>query len=110
MSIFNSVKFFTVTIIAYFIYNTFNKYKKKEFVYKIYNEKKRFFLKWKKNTEIKVLSNFINYLASQPKKKIVYKIYNQKKRFFLKWKKNTEIEVWFNIVDYLASQPNQEWV
>jgi len=97
-----SVKFITVTIISYFVYNIFNKYKKKEIVYKIYNHKKRCFLKWKKNTEIKVLPIFVNYLVSQPKN------YNYKKRFFLKWKKNTEIEFLSNLVDYLVVQAKQE--
>jgi len=43
MSIFNSVKFFTVTIVAYFIYNTFNKYKKKNLCIKFIMKKKDFF-------------------------------------------------------------------
>ena len=109
MSFFNySVKFVSVTIISYFIYNIIKKYKKKEIVYKIYNHKKRFFLKWKKDTELKILSNLVDYLVSQHKKEIVFKIYNQKKRFFLKWKKNTEFEVLSNIVDYLVSLSKQK--
>jgi hypothetical protein len=103
-----SVKFFSVTIISYFIYNIIKKYKKKEIVYKIYNHNKNFFLKWKKYTEIKMLYNLVDYLISQHKKEIIFKINNQKKRFFLKWKKNTEFEVLSNIVDYLVSQPKQK--
>ncbi len=102
-----SVKFVTITIIGYFIYNIIKKYKKKEIVCKIYNQKKRFFLKWKKNTEIKVLSNIVDYIIVEYNKEIMYKIYNQKKRFFLKWKKNTEIEVLSNIVDYIVVQPKK---
>ena len=97
-----SVKFITVTVISYFIYNIIHKYKKKEIVYKIYNHEKRFFLKWKKNTKIKMLPNFVNYLVPQPE------IYNHKKRFFLEWKKNTEIKMLPNFIDYLVKQPKQE--
>lgn len=103
-----SIKCVSVTIISYFIYNIIKKYKKKEIVYKIYNHKKRFFFKWKKYTEIKMLYNLVDYLVLQHKKEIIFKIINQKKRFFLKWKKNTEFEVLSNIVDYLVSQPKQK--